>query len=76
MRLIHNLDASFPETITKTILRSYTGNFVQICVDFQKYWNNAVSNDGFIIENMELSHIDLAVCEISHFSVDKIQQFC
>ena len=55
------LSEQFPETITKTILRSYTGNFLQICVDFQKYWNNAVSNDGFIIENMDLSHIDLAV---------------
>ena len=28
---------------------------------FQKYWNNAMSNDGLIIENMDLSHIHLAV---------------
>ena len=33
----------------------------QICVNLQKYWNNLMSNDGFIIENMELSLIYLAV---------------
>ena len=49
------------ETITKTILHSYAANFLQICVNLQKYWNNAMSNDGLIIENMDLSHIHLAV---------------
>ena len=29
-------------------------NFLQICVNFHKYWNNAMSNDGLIIENMDL----------------------
>jgi hypothetical protein len=34
---------------------------LQICVNFQKYWNNAVSNDDLIVENMDLSHIHLNV---------------
>ena len=55
------LSSQLPETITKTILRSYAANFLQICVNFQKYWNNAMSNDDLIIENMDLSHIHLAV---------------
>ena len=42
-------------------MRSYAANFLQICVNFQKHWNNAMSNDGLIIENMDLSHIHLAV---------------
>ena len=48
------------ETIRKTILRSYAANFLQICVNLQKYWNNTMSKDGLIIENMDLSHIHLA----------------
>ena len=42
------LRVQLPETITKTILRPYAANFLQICVNFQKYWNNAMSNDGLI----------------------------
>ena len=34
---------------------------VQICANLQKSWNNTMSNDGSIIENMDLSHIHLAV---------------
>ena len=34
---------------------------MQICVNLQKYWNNAMSNDGLIVENMAQSHIHLAV---------------
>ena len=34
---------------------------LQICVNLQKYWNNVMSNDGLIIEYMDLSHIHLAV---------------
>ena len=55
------LSAQLPEKITKTILPSYAANFLQICVNFQKYWNKAMSNDGLIIENMDLSHIHSAV---------------
>jgi hypothetical protein len=39
------------ETITKTILRANAANFLQICANVQKYWNNAMSNDGSSIEN-------------------------
>ena len=38
-------------------MRSYAENFLQICVNLQKYWNNA----GLIVENVDLSHINLAV---------------
>ena len=34
---------------------------LQICVNFQKSWNKMMSNHGLIIENMDLSHIHLAV---------------
>ena len=51
-----------PETVTKTILCSYAANFLQICVNFQKYWNcNAMSNDGLNLENMDPSQIHSAV---------------
>ena len=40
---------------------SYAANFLQICENFLKHWNNAMSNDGLLIENMDLSHIHLAV---------------
>jgi hypothetical protein len=39
------------ETITKTILRANAANFLQICANLQKYWNNAMSNDGSSIED-------------------------
>ena len=42
---------------TKTILRSYAANFLQICANLQKSWNNMMSNVGLIIENVDLSHI-------------------
>ena len=35
---------------------------VQICANLHKSWNNTMSNDGLIIETMDLSHIHLAVC--------------
>ena len=39
-------------------MHSYVANFLQICVHYQKYWNNAMSNDGLIIEmDIDLSHI-------------------
>jgi hypothetical protein len=31
-------------------LRANAANFLQICVNLQKYWNNVMSNDGLIIE--------------------------
>jgi hypothetical protein len=34
---------------------------VQICANLQKSWNNTISIDGSIIENMDLSHINSAV---------------
>ena len=49
------------ETITKTIFRAIAANFLQICVNLQNYWNNVMSNDGLIIEYMDLSHIHLAI---------------
>ena len=49
------------ETITKTILRANAANFLQICVNLQKYWNNVMSNYGLNIGYMDLSHIHLAV---------------
>ena len=35
---------------------------LQICANLYKSRNNMMSNDGLIIENMDLSHIHLAVC--------------
>ena len=55
------LGVQLPKPITKTILRSYAANILQICVNFQKYCYNVMSNDGLIIENMDLSQIQLAV---------------
>jgi hypothetical protein len=46
------------QTIIKTILWSY---LLQICANLLKSRNNTMSNDGSIIENMDLSHIHLAV---------------
>ena len=66
---LNNFKQATPRNNNKT-------NFLQICVNFQKYWNNAMSNDSLIIENTDLSRIQLAVCKIQHFSVDKKQQFC
>jgi hypothetical protein len=34
---------------------------VQICAHIHKSWNNTMSNDCLIRENMDLSDIDLAV---------------
>ena len=48
---------------------------MQICVNFQKYWNNAMSNDGLIIENMDLSHIHLAVSLIFWWRIPILQTF-
>jgi hypothetical protein len=45
----------------KTILRADAANFLKICANLQKYWNNAMSNDGLIKEYMDLSSINLAV---------------
>ena len=42
---------------------------LQICGNFQKYWNNAMSNDGLIIENMDLVHTDLAVRNIQMYLI-------
>ena len=36
---------------------------VQICANLHKYWNNAMSNDGLIIEIIYQSHGDLAVSD-------------
>ena len=44
-----------------TILLSYAADFLQICENLQKSWNNMMSNDGLVIEYMDLSHIPLAV---------------
>ena len=49
------------ETITKTILRASTANFLQICANLQKYWNIAMSNDGSSIKIIDQSHGDWAV---------------
>ena len=49
------------KTITKTILWANAANFLQICVNLQKYWSNVMSIDGLILEYMDLSHIHLAV---------------
>ena len=38
------------ETIAKAIFRANAVNFLQICANLQKFWNNAVSNDGSKIE--------------------------
>ena len=35
--------------------------WVQISANFHKSWNSSMSNDGLIIENMDLPHIHLAV---------------
>ena len=46
------------ETITKTILWANAANFLQICANLQRYGNNAMSNDGSIIEIIDQSHGD------------------
>jgi hypothetical protein len=46
------------ETITKTILRANAANFLQICANLQKCWNNAMSNEGSSIEIIDQSHGD------------------
>ena len=40
---------------------------VQICANLHKSWNNTMSNDGSIIENMDLFHIHLAVLRLQNF---------
>jgi hypothetical protein len=50
---------------TKTILRANAANFLQICVNLQKYWKNVMSNDGMIIEYMDLS--PSFSCKTLHF---------
>ena len=54
-----------------TILRSYAANFLQICANLQKSWNNMMSNDGLIIEYMDLSNIHLVVALIFTFNLLK-----
>ena len=48
---------------------SFNNNFViisvQICANLHKSWKNMMSNDGSIVENMDLSHIHLAVLTYS-----------
>ena len=59
-----------PKTIKTTILRSYTANFFQICVSLQKYWNNAMSNDGLSIEMIDrLMEIKLYVDRINSWKL-------
>ena len=52
------LNSFRPSTLTKTILRSDAANFLQICANLQKYWNNAMSNYGLSIEIIDQSHGD------------------
>ena len=47
---------------------------MQICANFHKFWNNMMSNDGLIIENMDMSHIYFAVL-INLFNFAKISNF-
>ena len=47
-------------------LQHQNANFLKICANLQKSWNNMISNDGLIIEYIKLeymnrSHIHLAV---------------
>ena len=54
----------------KNNLRSYTANFFQICVSLQKYWNNAMSNDGLSIEMIDrLMEIKLYVDRINSWKL-------
>ena len=62
---LNNFKHATPRNNNQTILCSYAANFLQICVRFQNYWTNAMSKDGLIIENMDLSHIHLAVPTLS-----------
>ena len=39
-------------------MHSYAANFFQIFVNIQKYWNNAMSNDGLGIERIDQTHGD------------------
>ena len=52
--------SSTPKVVQKHLF-SYASSFLQICVNLQKYWCNAMSNDGLTIEDVDLSHIHLAV---------------
>ena len=63
------------ETLTKTIFRSYAANFLEICANLQKSWNNMMSNDSFIIEYIDLSHIHLAVFFRVHRYDGRIKKF-
>ena len=42
----------------KNHLRANAANFLQICVNLQKYWNIAMSNYGSIIKMIDQSHRD------------------
>ena len=59
--------------LRKTISQANAANFVQICVNLQKYQNNVMSIDGLIIEHMDLSHIHLAV-QVAKFEKDTFVQ--
>ena len=49
--------SSLPKIVQKkTILRSNAAYFMQICANLQKYWNNAMTNDGLSIEIIDRSH--------------------
>ena len=56
---------NFRPATHKIVRNNNITNFALICCKFlanlQKSWNNMMSIDGLIIENMDLSHIHLAV---------------
>ena len=47
----------------------FCAQMLQICANLHKSWNNTMSNDGLIIENMDLSQTNLS---IQFFSLDHL----
>ena len=40
------------------VFEQFCSHMLQICANLYKYWNNAMSNDGLIIEIIDESHGD------------------
>jgi hypothetical protein len=59
-------------SVVKLFRNNNKNNFARKCCKFlanlQKSWNNMMSNDGLIIENMHLPHIHLAVIKYRYLN--------
>ena len=58
--ILNNFKLATPRNNNKNNF-PFAAIFLQICVNFQKYWSTVMSNDGLIRENIDLLHIHWAV---------------